>query len=188
MRNENRKKKIEQKRRADDRFTWRVLGVMAFIALWTILMYRLNWPSTLHVLPSGAAVLYLLAYIYPKDFTLLAVYVSGGAFGLWLLTKAALVTAQMRVTAYILFAAALVVSALFFRFLRKHRGVVRFGKRKWLLMPPKAKFRYLFIAALALTLALIVSVIFGGTAAWCSLIAMFCYLFVMAVYYTVRLI
>ncbi len=188
MKNEDRKKKIEERRKADDRFTWRVLGVLLFLVAWTLLLHRVNWPTYLYAVTAGVAVLYLLAYIYPKDFTLLSVYVSGGAFGLWMLTKTSLVTAQLRAAAYILFAAALGISALFFWFLRRHKGILRFGKFNLVLMPQKAKYRYLFIAAAALSLALIVSIVFGGTAAWCSLIAMFSYLFVMAVYYTVKLI
>lgn len=186
--NDHRKKKLEERRKADDRFTWRVLGVMFFLVVWTMLLYRFDWPTFLYVLPAGVAVLYLLAFIYPKDFTVLAVYIAGGAFGLWILTKEALISAQLRTTTYIVFAAALAVSSLLIWFLRKHKGVVSLGKLKLTLMPQKAKYRYLFIALGALTIAFIVSVIFGGTAAWFSLIAMFGYLFVMAVYYTVKLI
>ena len=83
---ELRKIRKERMRRADDQFTWRVLGVMVFLGIWTFLLYRFNWPVYLYALPAGAAVLYLLAYIYPRDFIVLAVFVSGGALCLWLLT------------------------------------------------------------------------------------------------------
>jgi hypothetical protein len=179
---------MEERRKADDRFTWRVLGVMVFLVVWTLLLYRFNWPTYIYALTAGGAVLYLLAYIYPKDFTLLAVYVSGGAFGLWMLTKAALVTPATRIAAYVLFVAALALSALLFWFLRGHRGTVGAGRVKLALMPPKARYRYLFVAAGMLAVSFAVSAAFGSTAAWCSMIAMFSYLFVMAVYYTVRLI
>jgi hypothetical protein len=184
---EPRKSKIERQQKADDRFTWRVLGVMLFLTVWTFLLYRFNWPAYIYVIPVGVAVLYLLAYIYPRDFTVLAVFVSGGAFGLWLLTELTHRPFRLLV-AHILFGAVLAFSAFLFWLLRKNKGILSLARRKLRVIPNRARYRYLFIACAALALALAASALFGGPAAWFGLAVMFSYLFVMAVYYTVKMI
>lgn len=185
---EMRKQRREEQRKADDRFTWRVLGVMLFLAIWTVMLYRFSLPVYLYAIPSGMAVLYLLAYIYPKDFTVLAMLVSGGAVGLWILTILYQRSGRWNTLAHILFAAAIAVSALLLWFLRKNGGNLRLGARTINIIPNKGRYRYMFIACGALAAALTVSVILGRSAAWYAMVAMFCYLFVVAVYYTVKLI
>ncbi|MDR0293742.1 MAG: hypothetical protein LBH95_06280 [Oscillospiraceae bacterium] len=183
-----RKKRKEEQRRADDRFTWRVLGVMLFLAVWTFLLYRFNWPAHLYVIPSGAAVLYLLAYIYPKDFTALAVFVSGGAVGLWLLTLLYQRSGRWNTLAHILFAAAIALSALLFWLLKKRGGAVCLGKRTVSIIPRRGRYLFLFIACGVMAASLAISAVLGRSGALYGMIALFCYLFVAAVYYTVKLI
>ena len=185
---ELRTKRKEEQRRADDRFTWRVLGVMLFLGVWTFFLYRFDWPTYLYALPSGAAVLYLLAYIYPKDFTALAVLVSGGASGLWLLTVLYPRSGRWDMLAHFLFAAAIAGAALLLWVLRKKGGVITVGNKTFGLMPRKGRYSFLFIACAALAVSLAAAILFGRSAALYAMIAMFCYLFIAAVYYTVKLI
>jgi hypothetical protein len=185
---EIRKERKEQQRRADDLFTWRVLGVMLFLGLWTFLLYRFDWPSFVYALPAGAAVIYLLAYIYPRDFTALALLVSGGALGLWLLTILYQRSGHWDVLAYILFGAAIAAAALLIWIIRKNRGVIRLGKLTVTVIPRKGRYFFLFTACIALALALTATILFGSFAALVSMIAIFCFLFIAAVYYTVKLI
>ncbi|MCL1807301.1 MAG: hypothetical protein FWG31_06335 [Oscillospiraceae bacterium] len=185
---ELRKKRKEEQRRADDRFTWRVLCVMLFLALWTFLFYRNEWHPIIFALPVGVAVLYLLAYIYPKDFIALTMLISGGAIGLWLLTLLYQRSGRWDTVAHILFAAAIILSVFLIWFLRKKGGVIAFGKQSFAVMPRKGQYLFLFIACGALTAALVCTVIWGRPAALVAIIALFCYLFIAAVFYTIKLI
>jgi len=181
-----RDKRKEDQKRADDRFTKRVLGVMVFLALWTFFLYRFNWHTAVYALPAGLAILYLLAFIYPKDFIALALLVAGGAGGLWGLSI--LEGRPGRANLLIIFAAVIAVSFLIVLFLKKKNGVISIGKKSFAIIPRKGHYIFLFIACGALTAALIAAAVFGSSAALISMAAMFCYLFISAVYYTVRLI
>ena len=114
-----RDKRKEEQRRADDRFTWRVLGVMAFLALWTFLLYRFDWPTAFYALPAGLAILYLLSYIYPKDFIALALLVSTGAFGLWGLSFLYQRSGYWDSLAHVIFGGAIALSFIIYRFVLK---------------------------------------------------------------------
>ncbi|MCL2004357.1 MAG: hypothetical protein FWG72_10235 [Oscillospiraceae bacterium] len=185
---ELRRERLEKQRRADDLFTWRVLGVMLFLAAWTFLLYRFDLPTILYALPAGASVIYLLAYIYPRDFTALAVLVSGGVTGLWLLTMLYQRSGRWNLPAHIAFGAAIAVSVLLIRLVQKNRGTLRVGKHSFAVIPRKGRYLFLFAACGALALALAAAIIFGSSAAFISMIALFCFLFIAAVYYTVKLI
>jgi hypothetical protein len=178
----------EQMRRADDRFTWRILGVLLTIGIWTFLYYRFEWHPIFYLLPVGAAVLYLLAYIYPRDFTVLAVLISGSSMGMWLLSVLYQRSGRWNLWLCILFAAAILISALFFMLLRKNGGVLNIGKKTLTVIPRKGRYVFLFLACAVLTLSLACALLFGRSAAMYAITAKFCYLFIAAVYYTVKLI
>ena len=123
-----RDRRKEEQRRADDRFTWRVLGVMVFLALWIFLLYRFDLSTVFYILPAGLAILYLLSYIYPKDFIALALLVSVGALGLWGLTLLYQRSGRWDLTAHIIFGTAIALSYLTILLLKKKNGVVSIGK------------------------------------------------------------
>ena len=179
-------KRKETQRNADDRFTLRVLSVMVFLAAWFFLIYRFDWHTAFYALPAGLAALYLLAFIYPKDFIGLALLISGGAFGLWCLSMQ---TSPRRIIlAYIIFGGTIALSLLATIFLKRKNGTVSLGKKSVTVIPRKGNYLLLFIACGALTAALIAAAVFGRAAMPISIAALFSYLFVAAVYYTVRLI
>jgi hypothetical protein len=183
-----RKNNEGRQRRADDLFTWRVLGVMAFLAAWTFFFYRFEWPSAIYALPAGLAVIYLLAYIYPRDFIALAVLICGGILGLWVLTVLYQHGGRRVTLAHIAFGAAVAVAALLVWYMWEKQGVIGFGKLKLPVMPRKGRYVFLFTACIILALALAAAIVFGRPGAIISVVALLCYLFVAAVYYTVKLI
>ena len=144
--------------------------------------------SAMYVILPAAAVLYLLFYLYAREFFYLALLVSGGAAGLWVLSKAKAppypVTSDS--AAQIIFLAALAALWGFLVWLRAGKGKLKIGRIKWTVLPPTARYRFLFIACGLLLAAFVLSLILGGAAAWYAMFGMFCYLFVMAVYYTVK--
>jgi hypothetical protein len=182
-------KRKETQRNADDRFTWRVLSVMVFLAAWFFLIYRFDWHAAFYALPAGLAVLYLLAFIYPKDFIALALLISGGTFGLWCLSALSAQSSPRQILpAYIIFGGAIALSFLITVLLKRKNGTVTFGRKSVTVIPRKGSYLLLFIACGALTAALVAAAVFGHTVIPISMAALFCYLFVAAVYYTVRLI
>jgi hypothetical protein len=178
-----RKTRKEKQRRADDLFTWRVIGVMLFITLWTFLLYHFDLHAVLYAVPAGAAVIYLLAYIYPRDFTALTLIVSGGALGFWLITM----QYPAVWSAVALFGAVIALFSFLLWKVRKNKGILKLGKNTITIIPRRGIYHFLYIACAALALGLAATAVFGGTAALVSMIALLCYLFIAAVFYTVRL-
>ena len=183
-----RDKRKEEQRRADDRFTVRVLGVVLFLGLWAFLFFRFGWPTSFYAIPSGVAVIYLLAYIYPKDFTALAVLVAGGTFGLWVLSARQRPYGHLDWLALIIFGCAIAASFAVVLHLKRQNGILRIGGKAFTLIPRRGHTIFLFIACGALAAAFAASLIFGTSASSVAMIALLCYLFIAAVYYTVRLI
>jgi hypothetical protein len=133
-------------------------------------------------------VLYLLAYIYPRDFTALALLLSGGVVGLWALTVFYQQGGRRVIIAHLLFGAVIAAAAAFTWYIRKKQGIINLGRIKLQIIPRRGRYIFIAAACAVLALALIAAIIFGRTAAIISIIALLCYLFVTAVYYTVKLL
>lgn len=180
------------KRRKDSSDFWvgrlAIIGVICFIYAGVLLFIHYRSFSAFRVLYVALPVmafLYLIYNIYQKDFFWQCVVAgcSGGvlyAFSRWLHHR------PWHPIVHITYIAALTLlaAAVFALFaLRKRKGVL-FGIR---VFQTGANYRLMFIT-FALMIAVIAAVLFiGSGAAFWAMVGVFAYLFVLAVYYTIRL-
>ena len=137
------------------------------------------------------AVLYLVFYIYQREFFFIALFIAYGAAALWLLRamflnrfvyNRYLLAAEIAAIAFVLLAAA------FFNLLCRREGVLRLGKgRDVRVLPAGTKYGPLLLTC-ALVIAALVSVFFFASVYIVyTIFALFGLLFLLAVYYTVKL-
>ena len=168
-------------------------GVMMLLSTLFIWRFADNQLPLTIILAVGA-LLYLLYYIYPREFSLLMLIDCGGALGLWMMQRVLQSgsygwiyryrvwpgRATLPLIGFVL-ALGLAVAALLL--LRARKG--RVGQR--CLLPPDTRYGLLFTTCGLLALGLTACIVFGWTAAWASIIAAFSYLFIAAIYYTSKL-
>lgn len=145
------------------------------------------WKSTgvqfLYVCVPVTAVLALVYYLYQREFFLVAVQGGLALFALWFYRKLIYVQPQ---AVYIIFAVAGVLTlglVAVFVLLQRNKGML--GKTR--ILPKKANYIPLYLAAGVTVLALLAALAFGSVAAYGTLFAVVAWLFGAAIYYTVRL-
>lgn len=131
----------------------------------------------------ATAVLALIYYLYQREFFLVALQGVIALFAMWSYRK--LIAAQPRLT-YVLMAlcaaGVVAISALAFALQRKDG---KLGKRR--ILAKKANYAMLYAAGGVTLCALLAALLLGATAAYWALFLVVAWLFVAAVYYTVRL-
>lgn len=156
-----------------------VLFVCAFAAgMWGELGVQF-----LYVAVPVAAVLALIYYLYQKEFFLVALLGGLTLFAMWAYRKLAYVNLWLVYGIFIAVAVATVVAVIFFVVLQRGKG--RLVKAR--VLPKKANYLPMYIAAGVTLASLVATFLLGGTAAYVCLIATVAWLFGAAVYYTVRL-
>lgn len=138
----------------------------------------------LTILIPVAAVLALVYYLFQRDFFCITLICAGGILSLQLYRRMFL-THPFRircgfVLGFVLLAAAVVVFIL----LQRNDGVFPKGTR---FLPKDANYPLLYITCVLNAALLALTLILGGTAAYYLLFVLVGWLFVMAVYYTVKL-
>jgi len=141
--------------------------------------------SFLYVLIPGVSILYLIYFAYQREFFVNALVSGVGGLGLWVLSK---FYAESYGLWLLLAGAVLVVLAAVAAVVLRHNGGrFRFGRLYWHVLPRNAGYSLLFIMLGLIALALLLTLIFGIMAAYYSVFGIFAALFVIAVYYTVKL-
>ena len=171
-------------------------AVVAAIALVStqFIRYLSDHQLPLAIILAALALLYLLYFIYPRSFMLLAVIDSGGALGFWLMRRVLRsgsygwiyehrVWPKRATLPVIVFSLAIVLSVAVILFLRSQKG--RIGKLT--ILPPETRYGGLLATCGLLAAGLLATVAFGWTAAWVAMIVCFAYLFIAAIYYTSKL-
>ncbi|MEG2000150.1 MAG: hypothetical protein RR053_01980 [Evtepia sp.] len=169
----------------------RLIGsaLCAAIAVSTFL-FRYVGPATvqiLQVLVPALAVLMLVYYLYQHEFFAIS-FLSGMAIlGLWIFRSG---SAKYQPFFYAYLAATLVIVLavlVFSLVLKKNHGILHFRGKEIAVFGSKANYSVLFLTC-ALTAAVSLAVLaFGTTFAYYAIFAIVVWLFVMAVYFTVRL-
>lgn len=137
----------------------------------------------LYVCVPVAAVLALVYYLYQREFFLVALQGGVALFALWFYYNFfgranALVYGVLAVVLALSVAAAAVLFVL-------QRGKGTLGKAR--LLPRKANYLPMYIAAGVTALAVLIALIFGQSAAYAAIFGVVAWLFGVAIYYTVRL-
>lgn len=135
----------------------------------------------------AAAVMALVYYLYQREFFVITVLSAMGIVGLWLIRRAAgnhqvVVYAYMAVTAVVLIAAALAC-----RVMQKSDGFLTLGGKRLSVFNRGATYGMVYLTCAVVAVAVAAGLALGASAAYYLMIALVGWLFVMAVYYTVKL-
>ncbi len=144
----------------------------------------------LYVLMPVAAILYLVYYTYPRAFfTVCTTHVSL-AFLMWTLAKASGVSgsARIRCIAFALAALLCLVMLCLVWATRKTGGAIRLGRRSVAVFGKKTGTRYLAGLYTATLILFAAALFLGAPFAFYALYALAGFIFVAAVYYTVRML
>lgn len=184
------------KRRTGSTVLFYATAVLAIAVGGVLFLWRFPndglWPLCVIIL--GIALLYLLYFIYPLEFSLLSVLTGGGALGFWFLrrmfqtdmygTFASGRSWPSRATLPVVaFSIAIAGSVLLILLLRSRKG--KLGPIR--VLPLAISYMPLLGTCALLALGLIVTIIFGWMAALVLMITCLVYLFIAAIYYTSKL-
>lgn len=151
-----------------------------------VLFYRAAVQLLYIVVPAGA-VLALVYYLYQKEFFFSACGVGLGMLGLWLVRKNT-GTHNLVVNLYMVAAAlCLLAILLLIARLQKGEGLLTIKDKQYELMPKQSNFRLVILSCMVSLLALLAGVLLGGTVAFYLLFVLVAWLFVLLVYYTVKM-
>ena len=143
----------------------------------------------LYVLMPVSAVLYLIYYVYPREFFTVCLTHSSLAFLMWALAKTA--RGGDPVICYASFGLAVLICAAALALAYKTRGtdgVLTMGSRRIAVFNKTTNIRYI-TAVYAVTLVLLVAaLLLGAPLAFYALYAVLAFIAVSAVYYTVRML
>lgn len=134
-----------------------------------------------------AAVLALVYYLYQHEFFLVTILSALGLLGLWLFRRAGgahdtLVYAYLAALAVILVAAALGCRAL-----AAQGGAMKLWGEKRQIFPHSASYGMIYLTCAVVAVAVAAGFLLGAAAAYYLIFALVGWLFIMAVYYTVKL-
>lgn len=160
-----------------------VIGVGAAL----VVAFRGAAVELLYVLVPAGAVLALVYYLYQKEFFLSACAVGVGLLGLWLVRKNN-GNHNLMVAVYVIAAAAVLLGAMLLLLrLQKGNGVLSVKEKQYRVLPKRSNFLMMILSVQFSLLTMIAGLLLGGTAAFYLLFVLMAWLFVLLVYYTVKL-
>jgi len=144
-----------------------------------------------YVFIPALTILYLIYYIYQKEYFFSSVLIICGCFGfyfLYRLTRSLGVTAVPRTLVIVAALVLLAIAALLEFAFRRPGGKLRLGSKEYRPFPERFEYRFLFITLALLFLGLFVTLFLGFHGAYYMMFVMLVLEFVYAVYFTARLI
>lgn len=152
-----------------------------------IVLYYAAAVQLLYMLVPAGAVLALVYYLYQKDFFLSALGVGVGLLGLWLVRRGG-GTHPVLVGFCVVAGAVFLLAVMLLAFkLRKGRGVLEIKGKSYSLLPAQSNFMLVVLSCQISLLAMLAGLLLGGTVAFYLLFALVAWLFVLLVYYTVKM-
>ena len=141
----------------------------------------------LYVLIPSGAVLALVYYLYQKEFFLSALGVGVGLLGLWLVRKNT-GAHDLIVTLYVIVAAVILLCMILLAAkLKKDQGVLTVKGKQYVLFAKQANLVPVILSCAISVLTMAVALPFGSVAAFYLLFVLVAWLFVLLVYYTVKM-
>lgn len=164
------------------------VGLLVWVSCLLMYYFYIHAITILCFLYPAAAVLYLIYLIYQSEFFALSIDCVVCAFAFYILSK--LLTAPLSyVGIMIIVGVAVINAALMFLtvYARKSGGILTFGKKSVKFLAFKVSDKILFSTAALMLIGLALSVLLGAMTAYVFLFITLIYLFIMAVYYTIKL-
>lgn len=135
----------------------------------------------------GVTVMALIFYLYQREFFVSAVVTAAGILGLWLIRRYAGIHDVYLYVYMALAAVLLLLVVLGGRMMQKNGGELSVGGKTYQVFPKNAGYGMTYLTCGITAAALIVSLVAGTAVAYYLIFALVAWLFVMAVYYTVKL-
>lgn len=151
---------------------------------------RMYGPSSIQVLQIAVpviAVLALVYYLYQKEFFVSTVLCGLCIFGLWLYRRAADSHAALTYGYLAGFAVLLFIAAVLALVLRHKEGMLTICGRQYRILQRNASYAMIYVNCALTALAVVAALALGAAVAYCTIFVLIVWIFVMAVYYTVRL-
>ena len=152
-----------------------------------VVLFQRNAMQLLHVVVPAGAVLALVYYLYQREFFISACGTGVGLLGLWLVRKNT-GAHNMLVNLYLV-AGALVLLAvmLFVVQLKKNGGEFQWKDKRYSILPKQSNFSLILLSCLVSLLAMLAGLLLGGSVAFYLMFVLLAWLFVLLVYYTVKM-
>ncbi len=170
-----------------------VAGASAVCAF-LVARYFVDGVKAMYIMVPIVTVLALVYIIYSTDFFLISVLTTVGGIWMWLISKSSFsgilganLTSILNSRVFFFSLAAiilLIVAAGILSMLRKNSGELK-GKK---ILTKSSNYLLLYLSIAVTALAVFFAVIFGISLAYYLIFVLFGYLFILAVYYTVKLI
>lgn len=134
----------------------------------------------------GVTVLALIYYLYQKEFFVTSVVTAAGILGLWLIRRAD--GAHMVILyGYMALVAVLVLCVVLVgRKLQQNQGAWGDGEKKRQVLPRSASYGMIYLTCGVVALCLVAALVAGTALAYYLIFALVAWMFIMAVYYTVK--
>lgn len=164
-------------------------GIVVWLSCLAMYYFYINAVTMLCLLYPAVAVLYLIYLVYQPEFFAIALDAVVNAFGFYILSKLLSYTplSYIGVLAIVGMALLNILLFVFALMARKNDGKLHFGKKVVNFAYFDHSFTFEAVTAGLFILGLLISVLVGALAAYCFLFITLAYLFVMAVYYTIKL-
>lgn len=168
-----------------------VIGTVAAAALSGSTFIALHWygkgVQLLLALGIIAAVLAMIYYLYQREFFIIAALSGGGLLCLWLFR----IVNHQRMLVYLSFAvlgAATLAVAVLARMLQQKKGVATIFGKKRRILSKKCVYPMVYAGCGIAAAALIATLVIGAVAAYYMMFVLVAWLFIVAVYFTVKLV
>ena len=172
----------------------------AFTAICALIAARffVDGIKFLYVIIPSAAVLVLIYLVYSTEFFFISAVTAATGFLMWYLSKAyyalpiteidpSLLLSDLTFYAGIAAMTAMIAAAAVIFIASRNGGALRFGKHSLKLFRPSSRYGLIYISIAVSFICIAAALVFGSVIAYYLLFGIFAYLFVLAVYYTVKL-
>ena len=163
-----------------------VLLVVGISSGLIVLFYRAAVQLLYIMVPAGA-VLALVYYLYQKEFFFSACGIAVGMLGLWLVRKN-IGTHDLIVSLYMIFAALVLLAMILLTIkLKQNNGALAIKEQRFEILPKQSNFLLIILSCVVSIVTLLAGLLLGGTVAFYLLFVLIAWLFVLLVYYTVKM-
>lgn len=143
--------------------------------------------QVMQVVIPAIAVLALVYHLYQKEY--FAITVLGGLciFGLWLYRRSSAEHPAFCFGYMVFFTVLAAATLIFALVLQRGNGMLKRGGKQIMILQKNAAYPMVYITCTLTALAAAAALVWGGTAAYYAIFVMVAWIFVMAVYFTVRM-
>lgn len=167
-----------------------IFSVVAILCSLFIMYYYLSAIKILYIVIPAIAVFYLVYFAYQREFFVVTIDLGVAAALLWVIGKAQANTdrTELAYISVVIYAVFFILQLIILLKAKKNNGKIKIGKELEELFSTQTGLLMMIITPIVMIIVLCAAFLIGSTASYYLMFAIFAYLFVSAVYYTVKLI